>query len=246
MTIKNHSVKDGTLLTELFKDGHVLYGLNEPVHSAVFDLKETDFKAAGGWDNKKMDIFYQGQMTDGVWLGRSRPTKYSSDAKIKQEFNDDKRVLAFKEFLNSHPRYNVRKQDDAKRLKRSYSEDVREGLWKRTSKAGLEFQLLVRKAPVHFLMDDLEIEEVASKQGNKGQSVTASELRWLYRHRELLNVKENLFFYKGGKKISHAEVFGRAEWQTYSPKERSCQLDGGRRSNGVFGALGRYIRSKFQ
>ncbi|UBM27366.1 RHS repeat protein [Pseudomonas sp. p1(2021b)] len=246
VTIKNHSVADGALLTELFEDGHVLYGLRAPILSAVSELMSSGFRSVGGEGGQKTNIFYQGQMTDGVWDGALRPTKYSSDADIERGFNDAGRVLGFKRFLKGHPRYNVRNQSDAKRLKCTYSKDVHVGLWKRTSKAGLEFQLLVRKAPVHFLMDGLEINEIVSKQGGGGQSVTASELRWLYRRRELLDVKGNVFFYRGGKKISHAEVFGDPQWQRYIPKERSCQQGNGRRSNGVFGALRRYIRSRFQ
>ncbi|WP_313712712.1 RHS repeat-associated core domain-containing protein [Pseudomonas sp.] len=249
MTVKNTLTADGVLLTDLFEDGHVLYGLRGSIFSAMRKLDATQSRTpeGSGGTGDRMNIFYQGQITDGVWDGELWPTKYSSDTDIKALFNDFERVLAFKRFLQAHPKYNVREQRAAKQLKRNYSKAIRQGLWNKTSKAGLEYQLLERKAPVHFLMDNLNKEDIAAKRGLAGKSVTASELRWLYRHREVPEVRENLFFHREGKKISHAEVFGSPEWQAYSPKRQYRQSSlGGHGFNRAFVRLMNYARSRFR
>lgn len=58
----------------------------------------------------------------------------------------------------------------------------------RTSKAGLEFQTTVRDRDVHFLLETFlkgnNMDAVVNKSGARGRSITAGELRWLYRNWE--------------------------------------------------------------
>lgn len=70
--------------------------------------------------------------------------------------------------------------------------------------------------------DDIGV--VISKEGH-GASITSSELRWLYRHRDLPEVRSNLIFYRDGKKISHEEIFGKSEWSNYHPKNQYNRME---------------------
>lgn len=89
---------------------------------------------------------------------------------------------------------------------------------KKTSKCGLEYQLLVLKKRLHFFIDGLDLLSVACKTEGHGRSVTASELRWLYRHRHMPDVQHNLIFWMNYKKVSQEYVFSLPLWQAYSPK----------------------------
>lgn len=170
---------------------------------------------------EKSNIIIQNDITNAVW-DVGKPAEYSDDITIKKLLNDPQRAIQFREFIELHPKYNVIKQDEVTELLEKPWDAMKLGvpLWKRTSKAGLEFQLLVRKEKLHFITDIIgdDIDVVVSKEGH-GKSITSSELRWLYRHRDLPEVKGNLIFYKNGKVISHDEVFGNSGWANYKPKK---------------------------
>ncbi|MER2572162.1 hypothetical protein ABTY52_27280, partial [Escherichia coli] len=72
---------------------------------------------------------------------------------------------------------------------------------------------------VHFFIDGLDLSSVASKTDGHGRSVTASELRWLYRHRYMPDARKNLVFWKNYKKLSQEDVFSLPLWQAYRPKK---------------------------
>lgn len=78
---------------------------------------------------------------------------------------------------------------------------------------------LVLKKRVHFFIDGLDLLSVANKTEGHGRSVTASELRWLYRHRYLPDVQDNLIFWKNYKKVSLEYVFSLPLWSAYRPKK---------------------------
>ncbi|EPV4652322.1 hypothetical protein ACV4SV_004691, partial [Escherichia coli] len=115
--------------------------------------------------------------------------------------------------ISMHDRYNV----SALFISNTFKNRV--NVFKKTSKCGLEYQLLVLKKRVHFFIDGLDLLSVASKTDGHGRSVTASELRWLYRHRYMPDVRKNLIFWKNYKKLSQEDVFSLSLWQTYCPKK---------------------------
>ncbi|MBC8954019.1 hypothetical protein [Xenorhabdus sp. PB62.4] len=222
-----------------FKQGDILYGLDAPRASALSKLDKMGFKRKGpapdssktffsrfgqflGKKEKiKNNILIQNDITNAVW-DTNKPTEYASDKSIKKELHDYKRAMGFREFLSTHPKYNV-KNDEAllTALMRNPSLGAAVPLWKKTSKAGLEYQLMHRKAPVHFLADTIgdDINTVISKKDH-GASITSSELRWLYRHKDIEAVKQNLKFWRDGKAIPHSEVFAEEKWNNYHPKNR--------------------------
>jgi hypothetical protein len=97
-------------------------------------------------------------------------------------------------------------------------------VWKRTSKAGLEFQTTVRRRTVHFLLDTFlkggGMNSAVTKGGAHGRSITAGELRWLYRNWSNPHVSANTHFWTvtGAQKAPwvagpHVDL-----WKTYVPK----------------------------
>ncbi|EOP2199124.1 hypothetical protein QSF09_004773, partial [Escherichia coli] len=127
--------------------------------------------------------------------------------------NTNNRSVGFLNYISMHDRYNVSVLFISNTFKN------RVNVFKKTSKCGLEYQLLVLRKKVHFFIDGLDLSSVASKTDGHGRSVTASELRWLYRHRYMPDVRNNLIFWKNYKKLSQEDVFSLSLWQTYCPKK---------------------------
>ena len=231
-------IADGTALADAFKPGDIVYGLDAPRREAVSALVAAGFKQKEAIKpptrnvlaalrqsfrkpSVKSNTLIQNDITNAVW-DAGKPLEYADDRTIGKQLNDAGRAIQFKSFLSTHNKYDVVKQEDARLLASQPGNAMKLGvpLWKKTSKAGLEFQLLVRQKPLHFIADTIgdNIGAVVSKQGH-GASITSSELRWLYRHKDLPEVRANLFFYKEGKKVSHDSIFGNADWANYRPKK---------------------------
>ncbi|CDG99374.1 hypothetical protein XBP1_930089 [Xenorhabdus bovienii str. puntauvense] len=226
-------------LMDKFKEGDILYGLDNPRAIVLADLAKAGFKRTSKstvnsgkvfsgcvpfrrkTNNTKRNILIQNDITNATW-DASKPREYATDKSIKKEVHDYERVINFREFLSKHPKYNVK--DDTElvtALINNPSMTTSVPLWQKTSKAGLDYQLFVNKAPVHFLVDTIgdDINTVISKQGH-GASITSSELRWLYRHKDTKEVKENLKFWRDGKAVPHSEIFADTKWSSYQPKHR--------------------------
>ncbi|WP_274715211.1 hypothetical protein [Xenorhabdus bovienii] len=227
------------LLIHKFKEGDILYGLDNPRATALSDLAKVGFKRTSKSavntcnvfsmlrqsfrkkNDTKRNILIQNDITNATW-DASKPREYATDKSIKKEVHDYQRVINFKEFLSKHPKYNVKNDTElVTALINNPSMTTSVPLWQKTSKAGLDYQLFVNKAPVHFLVDTIgdDIDTVISKQGH-GASITSSELRWLYRHKDTKEVKENLKFWRDGKAVPHSEIFADTKWSSYQPKHR--------------------------
>lgn len=188
-----------------FRPGDIVYGTAHgrgPVFRAINILNDFSDK----------DIVMQNTLTNAIWDSKSF-SKFRSDEEIKQTLNDYDRAMDFKSFLENHERYNVTN------IQKFNTLTITERLSK-TSKAGLEFQTSVREKSVIFCVDHLvdSIPDIASKSGPHGQAITAHELRWIYRHRDDDNVKENVKFFLRGAPVSHESVFSLTGWDKYQPK----------------------------
>jgi hypothetical protein len=95
-------------------------------------------------------------------------------------------------------------------------------IWKRTSKAGLEFQTTVRNRTVHFLLDTFlkgnNMDTVVSKLGFHGRSITAGELRWLYRNWSNPNVSLRTIFWTTNGRSGAPWHLNPGLWSNYVPK----------------------------
>jgi insecticidal toxin complex protein TccC len=217
-------------LAKAFKNGDVIYGLDEPRKSAYEAVKKAGFKESVSHTKKILKVIpigkekravvlIQNTLTNAVWSPLDG-AHYSSDEAIAKELEDAKRGKEFKKFLSEHPRYDV-----AKQASQNPNQDPKQS-WKRTSKAGLEFQLKCRRGIVHFVVDKIidNLAMVATKKQH-GTSITSAELRWLYRHRNLHLVQDNVRFWLPAREVTHAELFNKKEWQSYIPKQTYADSD---------------------
>ncbi|MGR3886328.1 RHS repeat-associated core domain-containing protein [Pseudomonas sp. 1152_12] len=102
---------------------------------------------------------------------------------------------------------------------------IQQKLVSRSSKSALETLIHPQStAVVHFALDDLDIGTVVSKSQ---RSATASELRWLYRHRTQLAGK--VIFYQGQFKVDAPWETHSALWRAYRPRGVAIARAGWRR-----------------
>ncbi|HDR7760662.1 RHS repeat-associated core domain-containing protein [Bacillus cereus] len=95
-------------------------------------------------------------------------------------------------------------------------------LWKRGSKLGIAIAASNQKTKIHFVLDNLDIESIVAKRGDSGESITASELRYVYRNRERLQGR--VVFYRNGEKLETTPWNDSPDlWEQYSPKNRAIQ-----------------------
>ena len=212
----------------------IVYGLNGPRRNFVTAIEKQGLPSEQSFLDKlarkqetKKSIIMQNDITNVLWDGLLTPSKYTNDAEIREKLYDADRAIGFKEFLAQHEKYNVAKLPGSQVPDKEYvtleegkerEANQRSG-WRKTSKGGLEYQLVHLQKPLYFAVDDLidNIDVVASKKGPDGESVTSTELRWLYRHKDMPEVQENLKFVSAKGPVSHADVFDRPEWDVYKP-----------------------------
>lgn len=198
-----------------FKSGDIMYGLSQYENEIINQIALFD-----GFSDK--DIFAQRDITDAVWEHRSYLSydKYQDDMQIKEKLNDSDRGVKFKSFLEKHNKYNILEREWVKPYRPHIDEE--HICLSRTSKAGLEFQIMERQERVFFCVDGLinEIPKIAQKESRYGTCITSSELRWLYRHQDHPGVKANVQFCLDGAFISQEKVFSMPGWENYHPKSR--------------------------
>ncbi|PFN46517.1 toxin, partial [Bacillus thuringiensis] len=104
-------------------------------------------------------------------------------------------------------------------------------LWKRGSKLTLAMAASNKKTQRHFVLDGLDMEHVVNKTkgtGNSrgpGDSVTASELRYVYRNYDKL--KGRVIFYRNNEKLDKAPwEENPGLWGAYKPTNRPIQKPG--------------------
>lgn len=97
--------------------------------------------------------------------------------------------------------------------------------WKRGSKSGIE--MVAQQSPnskrrIHFILDEMNIYGVTHKDSKLfGNSITASELRYIYRHWGRLQGK--VIFYKDGKVVESPweNTLSAHLWNYYHPKKKA-------------------------
>lgn len=225
-------------LANAFARGDVIYGLAKPRGKALKALKAAGHKrhvtgAAGRiqrllFGQPKTHVTIQNDLTNSVWRLED-PSAYASDFKIRKRITDPGRGIRFKRFLAGHPRYNVASTSQSKRGLLTFPE--MKNLWRKTSKAGLEFQVTSNYGAVHFVVEKIidSIDVVISKRG-WGKSITSSELRWLYRHKDTEAVRNRVRFWNQDGELPHEQVFDAVKWQAYAPTNRYDSAWGAQRA----------------
>lgn len=103
---------------------------------------------------------------------------------------------------------------------------------RRKCKGGLYWATMIAQKHVHFILDGIDMEAVVKKatQGDnpdsdgdealgieKNRTITGSELRWIYRNRDLEPVQQHVQFWFNGKQCP-------PPWETYSTIEFGARL----------------------
>lgn len=228
-------------LVEAFECGDIVFGLYQP-RSIVLSLLRNKYNDSPRYmlpsvffgccskrDTYKR-IYIQNDLTNAVW-DIDKLTEYSSDKILKKNRNYD-RLKGFRNFLAQHQKYNVAAQaTQAAQIVQAARDAQTQGAqiqalnallacqsqgWKRASKAGLEYQLIQREKTVHFIIDGLDFYDIGKKQGF-GNSITSSELRWLYRNRRRPCVVKGIRFWDKNKEYPSEYIFSKLSG--YIPRE---------------------------
>ena len=209
-----------------FANGDVLYGLDGPRAagraailragmSSTTPVTRMIFCCIPRTVGTTKNVLIQNDLTNEVW-DPSSPTTYASDTQLNRTLTDGARGRNFRNFLSQHDRYNVAEQFSDHTLDASQTDDVRTA-WTRTSKGGLEFQAR-RGRTVHFIIEDLKFNDIATKSGygEKG-NITSAEIRWLYRHRNTPEVQDHVRFWLPDGEVSHGTMWADTCWASYKP-----------------------------
>lgn len=211
-------------LASAFQAGDILYGLDAPRDAAIQALRDRGIERRIRYTvlccipaGQRAVVVIQNDITNSVWDPMS-PRRYTSVWNIGATLHDGRRGREFRGFLSGHERYDVAGsfRGEGPRPLDPAIPGVFTEAWKRTSKAGLEFQIRHRGRAVHFIIAGIDLGDVARKQGH-GTSITSSELRWLHRHRNVRDVQAHVRFWLPDREVTHAEVFARPEWNDYDP-----------------------------
>ncbi len=199
-------------LSEQFEEGDIIYGLSIDRTPGVDSLDRKKFPNS---KNGKNNILTQNTLTDAVFGTSVTPGNYRPDEEIKEKLYDYKRGLNFKKFTTDYPPLNKVDYLELTGQQRANK------LWKRTSKAGLVYQIFIMDKKVHFCVDNISnaIDKIARKEGIEGNCVTASEIRFLFRHRNQIQVLKNLKIYNKDKKIPIDIFFSHPFWSLYQPSQ---------------------------
>jgi hypothetical protein len=206
--------------------------------------------------HRKTDVFVQSNLTNAVYnpskLKEGKP--YQSGELIASALpHESDRGESFQEFLQNHAKYDVRfkggtpqedgeiepfgaqvqdvdyynnyKPGDENNPKPQW---VKDKVWKRTSKAGLEFQTTRRQRTVHFLLDKFLVGEnmraAVLKDGQHGgRTITSGELRWIYRNWDNPLVSGHVIFWTTTGRSDPPWVLDPDLWSLYKPKGRRTE-----------------------
>ena len=212
-------------LVNAFEKGDILFGLREPRAFALEALDRAghkEFSKVLSWSLelgrfemvKKRNVLKQNDLTDAAFGPTVTAGVYNENSQIKAELVDYPRGIAYKNFAITNRYF----QKDEKGVGNFF--DINVPMWRRSSKAGLEFQIFQRNKKVLFAIDGLmeTVGDIVSKKPDGGTSVTASEIRYLYRRRNTPEVQKNVRFFLAGREVPQSEFFNMSAWQSYHPK----------------------------
>lgn len=214
-----------------FSPGDILFGLREPRDRALNALYKVGFKEFSRvpvwkenvpwvlWE-KKRNVLKQNDLTDAAFGPTVTAGVYNSNDQIRSELVDADRGIGYKEFAMTNRYF----QKDEKGTGNFFEINV--PMWRRSSKAGLEYQIFERDKKVFFAIDDLmgTLDDIFLKTPGAGTSVTASEIRYVYRRKDTPEVKNNVKFVLADREISQNEFFNMPAWKNYQPKRTYKQV----------------------
>ena len=200
-----------TKLKNNFKLGDIIYEISIDTATALNELIAKGFECkTGGKDN----ILVQNVLTNAVFGAAPVVGRWRTGTEVCHDLNDGQRGIEFKQLSV--------KADIFRGLSTIpiSSQSLANKVWGRTSKLGIYFQIFNRGRTVHFIVDNLlpALHDIATKSGVRGRCVTAAEIRYLYRMRNLSVVRHNIRLYTKHRKVGFDEFFEAPQWYLYKPK----------------------------
>lgn len=197
-------------LKKCFKHGDIIYGLSIDTSSALDALSSVGFKRR---ENGKDNVLVQNSLTNSVFGPLPTPGVWRTNSDIYIDLNDGQRGVGFKYFSMNSSLF------DGIDFKNESPEKLANKLWGRTSKLGILYQVVNRRKTVHFIVDNafLALRYIVTKSGKEGRSVTAAEIRYIYRRRHLPLFRNNIRFYTENREIHFDEFFSHSLWLLYQP-----------------------------
>lgn len=164
---------------------------------------------------EKRNVLKQNDLTDAAFGPTVTAGIYRTNEQIKSELVDVDRGIGYKEFAMTNRYF----QKDEKGTGNFFEINV--PMWRRSSKAGLEYQIFGRNKKVLFAIDNLmeTLDDIVAKTAGAGTSVTASEIRYVYRRKDTPEVKNNVKFFVADREVPQAEFFALPAWKNYQPKK---------------------------
>jgi|SRR5471030_139652 len=198
-------------LKKNFKQGDIIYGLSIDTTPALNELSSIGMKRK---DNGKDNILVQNVLTNAVFGLVPSPGEWRTNSEICCDLNDGQRGIDFKDFSMNSSLF------DGVDLKNKNPEQLANKLWGRTSKLGIIYQVVNRNRTVHFIVDNtfLALKYIVTKSGREGRCVTAAEIRYIYRRKNLPLFRSNIKIYTKTREVNFDEFFGHSLWLQYHPK----------------------------
>lgn len=206
----------------VFKPGDLIYGLSYTRFIVIDEIERQ--RALQGVKSKFYGTYPPG--SHPLYLVDHINDYFLEDKKthcyIGAHPNEDPRVKVFREFLESHQKWNP--------LERHGAEFADKRI-RQACKAGIAFTTTQAKNNIHFLLDGIpDMEKIPLKQSGLGlknsltgerlKSVTGVELRYCYRQRKNKSVMEHIIFWYQGKQVDPPWEWPslKAYWEKYIPK----------------------------
>lgn len=142
--------------------------------------------------------------------------------------DEHEEVGGFRDFLETKTSYNLDEIRSPDGLQLRYG---------RACKAGMAFAIFKRHGKVHFALDGIDsksvLEDMAAARNKR--RITGKELRWIFRHRDVPEVRNEVIFWLDGAKTRPLWELDPGPWQEY---DEQVQARASTRK-GVDKALGR-------
>lgn len=197
---------EASLQANRFRPGDLLYGLQGPRRHYLFadaverpeGARNTRWKIVNSYNSAwypfQGDKFKVRHKSPSSWAQARQNIDDLSTGGSAQHTSAVGHLDAFRAY------YRRKEGDRFPADPESSPETLRKG-WTRGSKAGIANTVLNDQKQVHFVLDDLGMDDVFDTTRSNYKSVTSAEMRYLYRNRDVRAFQDRVHFYKGGNRV---------------------------------------------
>lgn len=190
-----------------FKNGDLVYGLSAQRGNYIY--RNTDFAGAKPEFNVSTIDQYRLNPIDRLYNGRFAYPSFTSSS-------------SFETSVRNHEKYR-QIMENANPYSQSFDRNT---YFSRKCKAGINWAKESGNT-VHYILDDINMDVVIHKhyylqQGHSdANSISGSELRWIYRNRHDPGVQKSVQFWRNGRPANAPWVDSPEKWSQYKPKSEN-------------------------